>query len=189
MGQSFKDSIYVGWSSLFDYSSEATLMASKKLPLPRNKMVIQESNISKFNIDSELNNVIEAMSLLEKQNSNINKVTYIEALAELLHKINDFEGKYNYSRSKFSEKDVQKVIDLIKKHNSFKIKYNQREAAYKNVASSNIFTIVHGLRNRDQAYSDITMKDLSKEADASPKGKRIKQLNMINPLTKYIMQY
>jgi hypothetical protein len=31
------------------------------------------------------------------------------------------------------------------------------------------------------------MKDLSKEADASPKGKRIKQLNMINSLTKYIM--
>jgi hypothetical protein len=54
MGQSFKDSIYVGWSSLFDYSSEATLMASKKLPLPRNNINIKVSNISTFNIDNEL---------------------------------------------------------------------------------------------------------------------------------------
>jgi hypothetical protein len=32
------------------------------------------------------------------------------------------------------------------------------------------------------------MKDLQEEAGKSPKGVKTKKLNMINPLTKYIMQ-
>lgn len=32
------------------------------------------------------------------------------------------------------------------------------------------------------------MRDLQKEADKSPKGAKTKQLNMMNPLTKYVMQ-
>jgi hypothetical protein len=31
------------------------------------------------------------------------------------------------------------------------------------------------------------MRDLQKEADKSPKGAKTKQLNMMNPLTKYVM--
>lgn len=176
MGQSFDDSVYVGWSNLFDYSTVETLQASKTLPIPRNDLQMQQVIDRSFSIDNELQQIVLELDPAQR----------MRKLAKLIHKINDNNGKYSIQTT---NPEFERIINQIKKHQQYKIPYSKREAAYKNVASANIFEIVHSIRNRDQAYSDITMSDLQEQADASPKGKRIKQLNMINPLTKYIMQY
>lgn len=174
MGQSFKGGIYVGWSNLFDYSSNKTLQASKKLPVPK-KIKLKQSNNTKYNIDEQLNKI----------HKETDRATKIELIADLIFTLERNKGFYNCDDTEQNKKLIRK----IQKHENYKIGRDVKEMAYKNVASANIFNIVHGIRNRDQAYSDITLKDLSKLAENSPKGKRTKSLNTMNPMSKYVMQY
>lgn len=180
MGQSFSDDgLYIGWSSLFDYSSEEMLDASKTLPLPRGYTLTSVGE-TQYSIDNELNEIIELQD-------NGNKVESLRKLANLIYKIDSNAGKYTYNVDTYAEEKA-KLITKIQKHEKYQVNYRQREQAYKNVASANIRNVVHNIRNRDQAYSPITMRDLQREAGKSPKGAKTKQLNMMNPLTKYIMQ-
>jgi hypothetical protein len=52
---------------------------------------------------------------------------------------------------------IKTLIDTIKDHEFTPIHPEISEAAYKNVASANIFTVSHDIRNRDQAYTAITV--------------------------------
>lgn len=176
MGQSFSDDgMYIGWSPLFDYSSEQMVDASKTLPLPRgNKLIVVEGE--QYSIENELNSIL-ASSGPER----------LRKVANLIYKIDNNNGRYNYIAGTNAD-EKRRLIRQIQKHEDYKVSYRQREQAYKNVASANIRNVVHNIRNRDQAYSPITMRDLQKEADKSPKGAKTKQLNMMNPLTKYAMQ-
>lgn len=176
MGQSFSDdAMYIGWSPLFNYSSEQMMDASKTLPLPRgNKLIVVEGD--QYSIEQDLNSILSSSG-----------PERLKKIANLISKIDTNSGRYNYiNDDRASEK--QKIIRQIQKHENYKVSYRQREQAYKNVASANIRNVVHNIRNRDQAYSPITMRDLQREADKSPKGAKTKQLNMMNPLTKYVMQ-
>ena len=176
MGQSFSDdALYIGWSPLFNYSSEQMVDASKTLPLPRgNKLIVVEGQ--QYSIGNELNDILSSSG-----------PERLRKMANLIYKIDTNNGRYNYAPGQNAD-DKQKIINQIQKHENYKVSYRQREQAYKNVASANIRNVVHNIRNRDQAYSPITMRDLQKEADKSPKGAKTKQLNMMNPLTKYVMQ-
>lgn len=176
MGQSFSDdALYIGWSPLFNYSSEQMVDASKTLPLPRgNKLIVVEGQ--QYSIENELNDILSSSG-----------PERLRKMANLIYKIDTNNGRYNYAPGQNAD-DKQKIINQIQKHENYKVGYRQREQAYKNVASANIRNVVHNIRNRDQAYSPITMRDLQKEADKSPKGAKTKQLNMMNPLTKYVMQ-
>lgn len=176
MGQSFSDdALYIGWSPLFNYSSEQMVDASKTLPLPRgNKLIVVEGQ--QYSIENELNDILSSSG-----------PERLRKMANLIYKIDTNNGRYNYAPGQNVD-DKQKIINQIQKHENYKVSYRQREQAYKNVASANIRNVVHNIRNRDQAYSPITMRDLQKEADKSPKGAKTKQLNMMNPLTKYVMQ-
>jgi hypothetical protein len=80
-------------------------------------------------------------------------------------------------------------VNIIKEHEFTPIHPEISEAAYKNVASANIYAVSHDIRNRDQAYTAITVATLHDAAEESPKGKQSSSLNMLNPLTKYVMQY
>lgn len=176
MGQSFSDdALYIGWSPLFNYSSEQMVDASKTLPLPRgNKLIVVEGQ--QYSIENELNDILSSSG-----------PERLRKMANLIYKIDTNNGRYNYAPGQNAD-DKQKIINQIQKHENYKVSYRQREQAYKNVASANIRNVVHNIRNRDQAYSPITIRDLQKEADKSPKGAKTKQLNMMNPLTKYVMQ-
>lgn len=176
MGQSFSDdALYIGWSPLFNYSSEQMVDASKTLPLPRgNKLIVVEGQ--QYSIENELNDILSSSG-----------PERLRKMANLIYKIDTNNGRYNYAPGQNAD-DKQKIINQIQKHENYKVSYRQREQAYKNVASANIRNVVHNIRNRDQAYSPTTMRDLQKEADKSPKGVKTKQLNIMNPLTKYVMQ-
>ena len=182
MGQSFDDDgKYVGWSNLFDYNSEETLQISKKLPIPRGFTLRElEGEISNIDISSELSTIINAKT----------RVNRIKAYVNLVKKLDSNQGKYTIKFRKALPADqVKTILERLQKHENWKIPYALRTNAYKNVSSANIFNVVHNIRNRDQAYSQITMSDLRTAAQHSPKGNKGKTMNMLNPLVKYRMQY
>lgn len=171
MGQSYDaNGVYVGWSNLFDSSTIETLSASKKLPAPKRiEMSLSEDGVI---LDQEINELF----------STENKVRRIELYSQIIKKAEKASGKINYKGE-----NGQQLIDTLNRHEFYPISTNVE--AFKNVASSNIYNISHDIRNRDQAYTAISMDIMQKAASDSPKGEEAFKLNMLNPLTKYVMQY
>jgi hypothetical protein len=185
MGQSYDNGIYVNWSPLFDYYSEKTLSLSKLLPFPRNiKLTKSESGVD---ITEELDILLKNYDNDLNIDSETSRIIILKTFTKLLNKINNNNGEYKYNNIE-SEK-LNKILKLIKDHNYYKIPEFIKESAYKNIAASNIYSVSHDIRNRDQCYTAISMDILSASADNSPKGKQTATLNMLSPLTKYIMQY
>ena len=52
---------------------------------------------------------------------------------------------------------IKELVNIIKEHEFTPIHPEISEAAYKNVASANIYAVSHDIRNRDQAYTAITV--------------------------------
>lgn len=186
MGQSYDgNGVYIGWSPLFDYTSLKTLELSKQLPTP--EIVNLRQDVNGVDVTFELE---EILKYTDDDINPINDDVRVELLknyVSILKKINRYKGAINYTTEDSIK--LQKVFKLLKSHIFYKIPENIAEAAYKNVASANIYAVSHDIRNRDQGYTAITMRNLSDAAAKSPKGKQAAALNMLNPLTKYIMQY
>lgn len=187
MGQSYdENAAYIGWSPLFNYNSVETLQASKTLPIPKHIVVYKGD----YDLSSEINTLI---NLAENQDvhevlQNVHKLgnaAFIRQLAKIIRIAEQYNG-INYSGD---AKVLNTLIETINKHENYLISDNVAESAFKNVASANIYQVSHDIRNRDQAYTAIAMDIMRKAADNSPKGNQAATLNMLNPMTKYIMQY
>lgn len=172
MGQSYDDNaIYIGWSPYFNYDSLETLQASKTLPIPKGiKITKGDYDVTALINDVDFNN-LDAV--------NIKRLATLIRTAEQ-HPGIKYEGDQNI---------LNDVINKLNAHEFSKIPQNLQEAAFKNVASANIYQVSHDIRNRDQAYTAIALDMMHKAADKSPKGNQAATLNMLNPYTKYIMQY
>lgn len=187
MGQSYdENAAYIGWSPLFNYDSVETLQASKTLPIPKYIVVYKGD----YDISSEINTLI---NLAENQDVNevlqnvhkLGNAAFIKQLSKIIRIAEQHNG-INYSGD---AKVLNTLIETINKHENYLISDNVAESAFKNVASANIYQVSHDIRNRDQAYTAIAMDIMRKAADNSPKGNQAATLNMLNPMTKYIMQY
>lgn len=187
MGQSYdENAAYIGWSPLFNYNSVETLQASKTLPIPK-RIVAYKGD---YDISSEINTLI---NLTENQDINevlqnvreLGNAAFIRQLSKIIRIAEQHNG-INYSGD---AKVLDTLIETINKHENYLISDNVAESAFKNVASANIYQVSHDIRNRDQAYTAIAMDIMRKAADNSPKGNQAATLNMLNPMTKYIMQY
>lgn len=187
MGQSYdENATYIGWSPLFNYNSVETLQASKTLPIPK-RVVVYKGD---YDLSSEINTLI---NLTENQDINevlqkvheLGSAAFIKQLAKIIRIAEQHNG-INYSGN---AKVLNTLIETINKHENYLISDNVAESAFKNVASANIYQVSHDIRNRDQAYTAIAMGIMRKAADNSPKGNQAATLNMLNPMTKYIMQY
>lgn len=187
MGQSYdENATYIGWSPLFNYNSVETLQASKTLPIPKYIVVYKGD----YDISSEINTLI---NLAENQDVNevlqnvhkLGNAAFIKQLSKIIRIAEQHNG-INYSGD---TKVLNTLIETINKHENYLISDNVAESAFKNVASANIYQVSHDIRNRDQAYTAIAMDIMRKAADNSPKGNQAATLNMLNPMTKYIMQY
>lgn len=187
MGQSYdENAAYIGWSPLFNYNSVETLQASKTLPIPK-RIVVYKGD---YDISSEINTLI---NLAENQDVNevlqnvhkLGNAAFIRQLSKIIRIAEQHNG-INYSGD---AKVLNTLIETINKHENYLISDNVAESAFKNVASANIYQVSHDIRNRDQAYTAIAMGIMRKAADNSPKGNQAATLNMLNPMTKYIMQY
>lgn len=187
MGQSYdENAAYIGWSPLFNYNSVETLQASKTLPIPKHIVAYKGD----YDISSEINTLI---NLTENQDINevlqnvheLGSAAFVKQLAKIIRIAEQHNG-INYSGD---AKVLNTLIETINKHENYLISDNVAESAFKNVASANIYQVSHDIRNRDQAYTAIAMGIMRKAADNSPKGNQAATLNMLNPMTKYIMQY
>lgn len=172
MGQSYDDNaIYIGWSPYFNYDSLEALQASKTLPIPKGiKITKGDYDVTALINDVDFNN-LDAV--------NIRRLATLIRTVEQ-HPSIKYEGDQNI---------LNDVIKKLNAHEFAKIPQNLQEAAFKNVASANIYQVSHDIRNRDQAYTAIALEIMHKAADKSPKGNQTVTLNMLNPYTKYIMQY
>ena len=186
MGQSYDgNGIYIKWSPLFDYTDATTLALSKQLPAPESLV------LTKIETGVDINT--ELATILQNTDDNLIPLDYNKRLVNLrtfislLRKINKSGGNINYAIAESPK--LTKLFDLLYYHIQYNIPENVAEAAFKNVASANIYAVSHDIRNRDQSYTAITMKTLQKAAKDSPKGEQAATLNMLNPLTKYVMQY
>lgn len=187
MGQSYdENATYIGWSPLFNYNNVEALQASKTLPIPK-RVVVYKGD---YDISSDINTLI---NLAENQDVNevlqnvhkLGNAAFIRQLSKIIRIAEQHNG-INYSGD---AKVLDTLIETINKHENYLISDNVAESAFKNVASANIYQVSHDIRNRDQAYTAIAMDIMRKAADNSPKGNQAATLNMLNPMTKYIMQY
>lgn len=187
MGQSYdENAAYIGWSPLFNYNNVEALQASKTLPIPK-RVVVYKGD---YDISSDINTLI---NLAENQDVNevlqnvhkLGNAAFIRQLSKIIRIAEQHNG-INYSGD---AKVLDTLIETINKHENYLISDNVAESAFKNVASANIYQVSHDIRNRDQAYTAIAMDIMRKAADNSPKGNQAATLNMLNPMTKYIMQY
>jgi hypothetical protein len=186
MGQSYDgNGNYIQWSPLFDFTSVETLAISKQLPTPE-KVTLRKSEDG-IDVTAELEVILKNSDNNLQPTSYEARVENLKAFVALIKKINKANGAITY-RVPDSPK-MDKVIDILNQHIHYVIPENVAEAAYKNVASANIYAVSHDVRNRDQGYTAITMKTLQDAAKDSPKGEQAARLNMLNPLTKYVMQY
>lgn len=175
MGFSFdKGGKFIGWSNLFDYSSFTTLQQSLKLPTPRRVRITTNQNEIGFNID--------------KYARSINAENRISVLAELITDYYDFIDKTGITNIIYSENIGEQIIKDLISHESTPIPLNIEEDAIKNSVSSRIQFIVQSLPNMVNAYSPITMDDLSDASNQSEKGALVASMSLMNPLTKYLMQ-
>ena len=176
MGQSYdSNAIYIGWSPYFNYETLATLQASKTIPSGQNLTVT----------DGGTNNVTALVDTIDFDHlATTTDASMVLRFAKLVKKIHE-NPKIYYGGNNIE--NFQKAIKALNKHEH----YNafSKEAMYKNLASANIFAVAHDIRNRDQAYTAIAMDIMRKAAEKSPKGEQVTKLNMLNPLTKYVMQY
>lgn len=186
MGQSYDDNgIYIQWSPLFDYTSEATLTLSKQLPVPQ---IVKLTKIeSGININEELRILLDNTDINLIPTSYENRLKTLQAKISILKKINKANGNIFHTFEDSSK--LTKIFNMLYDHIYYKIPENVAEKSYKNVASANIYAVSHDIRNRDQSYTAIAMDILQEAADKSPKGEQAATLNMLNPLTKYVMQY
>lgn len=176
MGQSYdSNAVYIGWSPYFNYETLATLQASKTIPSGQNLTVT----------DGGTNNVTTLVDTIDFDHlTTTADASMVLRFAKLVKKVHEDPRLYYGGNNK---ENFDKAIKALNKHEH----YNafSKEAMYKNLASANIFAVSHDIRNRDQAYTAIAMGIMRKAAEKSPKGEQVTKLNMLNPLTKYVMQY
>ena len=186
MGQSYDgNGNYIQWSPLFDFTSVDTLTISKQLPTPE-KVVLTKSDDG-IDITPELETILNSSDAKLVPLNDEARIERLRALISVIKKINKANGLINYRISESPK--LNKVFELLNQHIHYVIPENVAEAAYKNVASANIYAVSHDVRNRDQGYTAISMDILKDAAGKSPKGEQAATLNMLNPLTKYVMQY
>lgn len=175
---------YIGWSNLFDYSSEKTISKSEYLPLPKGKTYkFSEDGIDISNFVDE---IIKLKDSINKTDTEVERIQLIDYYIKLLHLIkNTNEVSYNGKNTD----SLQKVIKIINQHERTVIPPKLREGAYKNFIASHIQNTVGSLENTIKAYSPIEMNVGRKSADFSPKTKEANSMTLLSPSTKFIMQF
>lgn len=174
MGLSFDgNGRYVGWSNLFDYSSESSIKASENLPMPKRiKYTVSQDG---FNIDEYINQIEQVEQIPELR---------VKVYADLLN----YLYKNKITTLSYTNPYGEKVLRYLRIHEFTDIPVNLKEDASKNFISSHIQNVVQDLRNMVGAYSPIEMEDFRAASSNSPKGEQSSKMTLLNPTTKLLMQ-
>lgn len=204
---------YVGWSNLFDYSTEETLAASEYLPMPQKirHTVINDAAAARANLAKQLtettdenrkgvienrlkqlDHIVDLDPWIERISSEQNQASKIRLYADLINEIN--RESYQDGDSKtvnisYTNPNGLEVIKNLNKHEFTQIPPNLSQDVSKNFISSHIQNTVQDLVNMTRAYSPIEMEDFRAASEYSPKQKAASEMTLLNPATKYLMQY
>lgn len=174
MGLSFDgNGRYVGWSNLFDYSSEEAIKVSEGLPMPKRiKYTVSQDGV---NIDSFINQIEQVEQIPEQR---------VKGYVDLLN----YLYKNKITTVSYTNPYGEKVLRYLGIHEFTDIPANLKEDASKNFISSHIQNVVQNLRNMVGAYSPIEMEDFRAASSNSPKGEQSSKMTLLNPTTKLLMQ-
>ena len=160
---------YKSWSNLFDFSTLDTLRASQTLPIPNNGRSffadpegLELANIEKYTSGTRADQIKYVANML-KSMSLTSRIGLANAPEELINDLN--------------------------RHEATKLPVMDEEDIYKNTVSSGIMQISSGIQNFALSNSPISVDNIGDAAKSSPIGNQTATLSMLNPLTKYIMQY
>lgn len=204
---------YVGWSNLFDYSTEETLAASEYLPMPQKirHIVINDAAAARANLAKQLtettdenrkgvienrlkqlDHIVDLDPWIERISSEQDQASKIRLYADLINEIN--RESYQDGDSKtvnisYTNPNGLEVVKNLNKHEFTQIPPNLSQDVSKNFISSHIQNTVQDLVNMTRAYSPIEMEDFRAASRYSPKQKAASEMTLLNPTTKYLMQY
>lgn len=204
---------YFGWSNLFDYSSIENLNASEQLPMPQNikYKVIKDQNAYTNYLKQSLN---EALNIKDKGilKNRLNKASNIYNIDQWIEKIESAKtqadkillyadminavNKHKYQDDKsevvnisYTHPKGDEYVQKLIQHESTQMSPTFNQEINKNFITSHIAHVVQNPINCIRAYAPISMADLRSAADNSPKQQIANQYTMLNPATKYLMQY
>ena len=170
LGHEFDDNgIYLGWSSLFDYSSIDSLHASENLPFPKGRVYIKSNN------GVDINSYVKAIL----QSKGVQRISNISRLLKFLNKQENLQVTYEGDDS---------IVNLLNQHESTYIAPINKVATLKNFISSHIQKQIQATKNMMAAYSPIEMSDLQDAAKTTPKALNSSGLSVLNPAMIAIMQ-
>ena len=204
---------YVGWSNLFDYSTDETLAASEYLPMPQKirHTVINDAAAARANLAKQLtettdenrkgvienrlkqlDHIVDLDPWIERISSEQDQASKIRLYADLINEIN--RESYQDGDSKtvnisYTNPNGLEVVKNLNKHEFTQIPPNLSQDVSKNFISSHIQNTVQDLVNMTRAYSPIEMEDFRAASGYSPKQKAASEMTLLNPTTKYLMQY
>lgn len=204
---------YVGWSNLFDYSTDETLAASEYLPMPQKirHTVINDAAAARANLAKQLtettdenrkgvienrlkqlDHIVDLDPWIERISSEQDQASKIRLYADLINEIN--KDSYQDGDSKtvnisYTNPNGLEVVKNLNKHEFTQIPPNLSQDVSKNFISSHIQNTVQDLVNMTRAYSPIEMEDFRAASGYSPKQKAASEMTLLNPATKYLMQY
>lgn len=214
MGQCFDtNGKYIGWSNLFDYSTSETLRASEYLPMPQKirHIVINDTSITRSNLTKQLINttdenqkdiiqnklnqldhIVNLDPWIDKIKNEENQVDKIKLYAQLIDYVNAqsyTDGDNKSVNVSYSDPYGMEVLNNLNKHEFTQIPPSLSQDVSKNFISSHIQNTVQDLVNMTRAYSPIEMEDFRNASKYSSKGSTAAQLTLLNPATKFLMQY
>lgn len=214
MGLCFDENgLYEGWSNLFNYDSIENLNASEYLPMPQKirHIVINDVNSrrqsfvqqlvnttneqEKANIQNklrQLDNIVDIDSWINRIYSEKNSAKRIYLMTDFINEINKHAYETNEGKSvnlTYTDPRGKQLINDLNTHEFTEIPTSLSQNVSKNFISSHIQNTVQDLINMTRAYSPIEISDFGDAASLSEKSTAEQELTLLNPTTKYIMQY
>ena len=142
-------------------------------------------------ITQDLYEIIKYEDEGRKENNSSKKAIALKKKGDLIKKLekNAVDGKIQVTYHDIDGQSAESILQSIQRHEDFEIPPDNYESCIKNSVVSGVQRVVSDPKNIVCAYSPITMKELQKLANNSPKGNLVLELTGLNPITKFIMQY
>lgn len=178
MGFNFDDNgQFIGWSNLFDYSSNEALESSCSLPVPRNSKWIKTSN--GINIERYAG---EAQRAYDSDNVVLRNA--------LINKILD-NIDYNPNSTievNYSSPILDQLINDINIHESTQLSGDNKILAFQNAVSWTTQAIVNDERNLLDSYSPTNVEGMKQVVKDKQLASDSGTYTQWNPATKWVLQ-
>lgn len=178
MGFNFDDNgQFIGWSNLFDYSSNEALESSCSLPVPRNSRWVKSNN--GINIERYAN---EAQQAYNSDNI-ILRNTLINKILDSIEYSPGSTIEVNYSSP-----ILDQLINDINNHESTKLSGDNKILAFQNAVSWTTQAIVNDERNLLDSYSPTNVEGMKQVVKDKKLASDSSTYTQWNPATKWVLQ-